>query len=303
VSSNASDVSEVFDAFWNHSRSVPMEAFDDTVKPGRLEEVRERLGADALGEYREMYSHAIESELVTGLFNDTVPLYPARAEVITDDPEKLVHKVSQDQQVLVNYLSEIAVQAKSEIIVVTPYFVPGEAGVAFWQDIAAKGVRVVILTNSLASNNHTAVHSGYAKYREPMLRAGTELYEARANAVAQVHGGAGVVPEHLTLHTKGVIIDREIVFAGSLNMDPRSIDINSEMGVVIRSPDLANSLAEEILEDLPEFAYRVELLDNGKLQWRCTIDGAEVVETKEPLTTGGQRFKAYLMKIAPEQQL
>ena len=176
-------------------------------------------------------------------------MYAAAAVVITDDPEKLLHKVSEDQQTLVNYLSEIAVNAKSEIIVITPYFVPGEAGVAFWQGIVANGVRVIIVTNSLASNNHTAVHSSYSKYRRPMLEAGAELFEARANAVDEIHGGGGVKPDRLTLHAKGVIIDREKVFVGSLNMDPRSIDINTEMGVVIDSPDLANRLAENILED------------------------------------------------------
>ena len=299
----APEVSNQFDLFWNHSRSVPMEAFDDQIKPGRLEDVREKLGADTLEEYRSIYATAIESELVKNLYDDVVPLYPAHADVITDDPEKLVHKISEDEQTLVNHLSQLAVEAESEIIVITPYFVPGDVGVAFWRSIAAKGVRVVILTNSLASNNHTPVHSGYASYRRAMLEAGVELYEARADAVTEIHSGSGVAPERLTLHTKGVIIDRELIFVGSLNMDPRSIDINSEMGVVIKSPDLANNLADSVLEDLQEFAYRVELQDNGKLQWHCTINGSEVVETTEPLSTGGQRFKAFLMKIVPEQQL
>jgi putative cardiolipin synthase len=299
----AAEVSAEFDLFWNHSRAVPMEAFGDQVKSGSLEGVREKLGPDVLDNYRVIYARAVESELVQHLYDEVVPLYPANVDVITDDPEKLVQKVSEDQQTLVNRLSELAVAAKSEIIVITPYFVPGDAGVAFWSRIAAKGVRVIILTNSLASNNHTAVHSGYASYRAAMLEAGAELYEARADAVTGAHNGSGATPERLTLHTKSVIIDRQLIFAGSLNMDPRSIDINSEMGIVIHSPELANSLAENVLEDLPEFAYRVELLDNGKLQWRCIINGTQVVETKEPLTTGGQRFKAFLLKIVPEQQL
>ena len=303
IGSVAAKVSDEFDLFWNDSRSVPMEAFDEEVRPRDLEDVRADLGSDVLGEYRAVYAKALDSQLIHDLYDDRVPLYPAKADVITDDPAKLANKISEDQQTLVNYLAALAVKAKSEIIVVTPYFVPGRAGVEFWRGIAASGVRVIILTNSLASNNHIAVHSGYAKYRRPMLDAGAELYEARANAVDEVHSGAGVTPERLTLHTKAVIIDRKLVFVGSLNMDPRSIDINTEMGIVIRSPDMAADLAEGILEDLPEFAYRVELQDNGKLQWHCTIDGAEVIETKEPLSTGGQRFAAFLMKIVPEQQL
>jgi len=299
----AAKVSDEFDLFWNDSRSVPMEAFDEEVRPRDLEDVRADLGSDVLGEYRAVYAKALDSQLIHDLYDDRVPLYPAKADVITDDPAKLANKISEDQQTLVNYLAALAVKAKSEIIVVTPYFVPGRAGVEFWRGIAASGVRVIILTNSLASNNHLAVHSGYAKYRRPMLDAGAELYEARANAVDEVLSGAGVTPERLTLHTKAVIIDRKLIFVGSLNMDPRSIDLNTEMGIVIRSPEMADDLAESVLEDLPEFAYRVELQDNGKLQWHCTIDGEEVIETKEPLSTGGQRFSAFLLKIVPEQQL
>jgi cardiolipin synthase C len=303
IGSVATDVAETFDMFWNDSRSVPMEAFDDDVNAHSLEAVRAELGEDVLGEYRSIYEKALDSELIHDLYNGRISLFPATAEVVTDDPAKLVHEVGADQQQLVNYLSDLAVKAKSEIIVVTPYFVPLKAGVEFWRGIAASGVRVIILTNSLASNNHLAVHSAYARYRLPMLDAGVELYEARANAVTPVHDGAAVMPERLTLHSKAVIIDRESVFVGSLNMDPRAIDINSEMGIVIESAEMAGKLAQSVLRDMPEFAYRVELRNDGKLQWRCNIDGIEVIETREPLSTSGQRFKAFLLKIVPEKQL
>ena len=297
----AADVADTFDMFWNDDRSVPMEAFDDDVKPGDLEAVRADLGADVMGEYRAIYAEALDSQLVHDLYDDRIRMFPAHADVITDDPAKLVNEIGADQQILVNYLSALAVNAKSEIIVVTPYFVPLQSGVDFWRGITANGVRVIILTNSLASTNHVAVHSAYARYRRPILDAGVELYEARADAVMPAHGGT--TPERLTLHTKGVIIDRESIFVGSLNLDPRSIDINTEMGIVIQSAEMADKFAKLILEDLPEFAYRVEIGDDGKLQWSCNIDGTEVIETKEPLSTGGQRFKAVLMKVVPEQQL
>ena len=299
----AADVSDKFDLFWNDSRSVPMEAFDDDVRHRDLDDVRADLGTDVVSNYREIYAQALDSQLIHDLYDNRVPLYPANAEVISDDPAKLVNEVGEDQQILVNHLADLASEAKSEIIVVTPYFVPLKSGVDFWREIVANGVRVIILTNSLASNNHAAVHSAYAKYRRPMLEAGVELYEARANAVDLAPPGAKVTPERLTLHTKGVIFDREIIYAGSLNLNPRAIDLNSEMGIVIRSPEMAEDLAQSVLGDLSEFAYRVELTDDGKLQWRCTIDGTEVIETGEPLATGGQRFKAFLMKIVPDQQL
>ena len=147
------------------------------------------------------------------------------------------------------------------------------------------------------------MHAGYAKYRRPILEAGVELYEARASAVQQVDSGVGVPPERLTLHTKVVIIDRELLIVGSLNMDPRAIDINTELGIVIKSPEMAENFAQIVLKDLLDFAYRVELQDNGKLHWRGRVNGTEVIETKEPLTSRWQRFMAFLLKIVPEQQL
>ena len=109
--------------------------------------------------------------------------------------------------------------------------------------------------------------------------------------------------EQLTLHTKGILIDRRYTFVGSLNLDPRSIDINTEMGVMIDSEDLTSVLAKKFLQRIAEKAYKLELDDKNKITWHATIDGKKVVETKEPLTTGWRRFQAWFLKIAPEKQL
>jgi len=299
----AADVAEVFDTFWNHSRSVPLEVVADNIKPGDVENARSEIAAGFDQSSQSIYATAVNSPVISHLFDGALLLYPAPAEVITDDPEKLVQEISETQQTLVNHLAVVAAEADSEIIVVTPYFVPGNGGVAFWQDIAARGVKVTILTNSLASNNHIAVHSGYAKYRRPMLEAGVALYEMRANAVSNQPERGSNSPGIVTLHSKAVIVDREFLFVGSLNMDPRSIDINSEMGAVIRSPQLASKLADIVMTGLSESTYRVELDENGKLQWRGLIDGTEVIETSEPLASGWRRFNAFMQKIVPESQL
>ena len=235
------------------------------------------------------------------LFDGIVPLHAAHHEVITDDPDKLVSEIEPSQQNLVNHLSEIAVHADSEIIVITPYFVPREPGIRFWGSLVDKGVRVIVLTNSLASNNHTAVHAGYARHRRDIIRAGVELYEARVDAVQPVESGE--TPEGLTLHTKAVVIDESRLFAGSLNFDPRSIDINAEMGIVIDSPAVVADLRTAFLDGLKEFAYRVELDDKDRMTWTGHIDGREVVETTEPQTSAWLRFKAFLLRIVPESQL
>jgi len=297
----ASDVSETFDLFWNHEHSIPMAAFADKFDPAEFDDWRRNVEEQFQAADETVYKRAKTTALVTELISDKQLLFPSTYEVVTDDPDKLVNRIDEEQQVLVNYLTEIAEQAKSEVLVVTPYFVPMKTGVEFWRKLAATGIRIVILTNSLASNNHTAVHSAYAKYRRPIVEAGIELYEARVDAVGEkVDANA---PDVLTLHTKAIIVDRETLFVGSLNLDPRSIEINAEMGILVTSAEMVGELATLVLEDLDEFAYRVEFDESGKIRWRGMIDGVEVIETKEPQTTSGQRFKAFMLKIVPDSQL
>jgi putative cardiolipin synthase len=122
------------------------------------------------------------------------------------------------------------------------------------------------------------------------------LYEARADAV---DGDA----ESLTLHTKGMIIDRQTLFVGSLNLDPRSIEINSEMGLLIRNDALGALLSDAAFGRIPDITYRVTMDERGKLRWSATIDGVQVIENSEPLASGKKKFGAFLMKILPESQL
>jgi putative cardiolipin synthase len=98
--------------------------------------------------------------------------YLADANIIIDDPQKLLEKVSQEQKIVATAIAGALANAESEIIIFTPYFIPGEDGVEFYRDIVNKGVRLVIVTNSLATNNHTSVHSAYASYRKRLLQAG-----------------------------------------------------------------------------------------------------------------------------------
>jgi putative cardiolipin synthase len=296
----AAEVSAQFDQYWNHHRSLPIAALSSKFDEEELNKVRFEIIEEYATVGGSVYEEARTTELIEDLANDRRHLFPAAAEVISDDPEKLVVPVAPEQQILVNRLHEVVSNAQQEVIVFTPYLVPGDQGVEFWGSLAERGVRVVILTNSLASNNHTAVHSGYAKYRKPLLDAGVELYEARADAVTP---GAGVEAEALTLHTKALLIDRRLTFIGSLNLDPRSIEINSEMGLLIDSAELGEILGARIDERLPEMAYRLGRDARGRLEWRAHINGVEVVENSEPLASGGKKFMAFVLKIVPDSQL
>jgi putative cardiolipin synthase len=298
----AAAVSREFDAFWNHSRAVPAEAVIGKFSDEQVAQFRANVDRTHLEEARTIYRDAVNSDLMRSLQSKERPLYSADAIVLTDDPDKLVKEISRENEVLIQAMAEIVQEATSEVVVISPYFVPGDRGVEFWRSIAEKGVRVVVITNSLAANNHTSVHSGYARYRKDLIRAGIELYEARANAVSDP-GENGAKPKKMTMHTKAMIFDRERLFVGSLNLDPRSIEINSEMGMVVTSAEMTGQLADRLFERLGDWTYRVKLNDDGQLRWHATIDGVEVVETSEPLASWWQKFSAWFLKIAPEKQL
>jgi cardiolipin synthase C len=202
-----------------------------------------------------------------------------------------------------------------ELVVISPYFIPGPAGLATLEGLQKRGVRVRILTNSLASTDVPVVHSAYRRYREPLLDAGVEIFEVRPvpgelhsdrESRGSVSGGSGAP---FALHAKAYVFDRQSVFLGSANLDPRSLELNTEVGLLIESPDLA----QQIIERFEEFSassnsYRVvRTKDSGTgatLAWRTSVDGRIVDWHYEPDTTLWQRIKVDLLSFLPiEDQL
>ena len=182
VGTVAADVSKTFDRYWNHEFSVPVQAFAERHSEEQLEKTRRQVfeALETAGETN--YARAIDSRFVQDVHDELISLFPAKATVFTDDPEKLLHKPSGEFRVLVNAVTDELLNAVSEVIIVTPYMIPRDGGMALIKELISRGVRVVVFTNSLASTNHVAVHGAYSRYRKPMLKAGVELYEARANA-------------------------------------------------------------------------------------------------------------------------
>ena len=224
--------------------------------------------------------------------------------MVSDSPDKLLHDVGDEETAkLAVEKRERFLEADHEIMVFTPYYIPGEGGIGFVKRLRERGVRVVIVTNSLASTNHVAVHGHYAKYRKRLLEAGVELYEVRA--IMDLDETAwGHTPDRVTMHSKATIVDRDTVFVGSLNFDPRSIFLNTEMGIFIESAELGGAFTERIMGVLPDWAYRVTLDDQGDLLWTFDNGDEQEVWHKEPQTGWGRRFKAGFYRILPiEQQL
>jgi putative cardiolipin synthase len=298
----ADEISKSFDQFWNHSHAVPIDQFVSNKKNEDLVTARAEVTDQLQQSYDTVYQQTMESHLLQDLIADRLPLIPADARLLSDSPDKLINEISAEQMQLANDLREVLLSAKEEVIIITPYYVPRDEGIQLLRNLTNSGIRVVIVTNSLASNNHVPVHSGYAKYRKPAIRAGAELYEVRADAGREL-GGNDDNPDTFTLHTKVFLFDRRYMFVGSLNLDPRSIEINAEMGLLIDSPEFASGMADAVEERLAAAAYRLVENRNGKLEWHARIDGEEIIETKEPQTSAWRRFKAWLMKIVPDSQL
>ncbi len=298
------DISEGFDQFWNSKLSVPVEAFDvehDPVELGQWrEDVEEKMQEGIKGAYSDAVNHPLVQQIVNG---ERVPVV-APAVAVTDRPEKLENEVgSRSHSVIANELDERFEATEREVIAITPYFIPGEAGVETVKELRQEGVKVVIVTNSLASTNHVAVHSGYARYREELLAAGAEICEVRADALINPIVGE-VESERLTLHTKAVLIDRRTLFLGSPNLDPRSLEINTEMGIFIDSPAVGEDFYEAIADGMREICFMLSIDEHGDLLWTFDDGQRREVLDSEPLASFGRRFMVKLFSLLPiESQL
>jgi len=287
------DVSDGFDEYWNSPEAIPMAAFDKMVAHGRVTESVEEARKYVDEHSNTAFLKGVDGRLIEDFIAGRLSLVSADAEVVQDRPEKVRNLIRRGASVTSAYLQRLVSAATEELIVITPYFVPQQQGVDFFGALVKKGVRVVIISNSLASTNHSSVHAVYARYRKPLLQQGVELYELRPRFEAME------TETKLTLHSKVATVDRTRMFVGSFNLDPRSLYLNTEMGMAVTSPTLAGNMAESILELLPDFAYKLRLSGKGKLQWLLQTAGVEEIITTEPQTSLWRRFLTKLLSLLP----
>src|SRR5690606_31187714 len=164
------------------------------------------------------------------------------AAVVVDDPDKADPGEDRGAAHIDRTLRRVLDAARGRITIVSPYLIPGEDGEALLVALAARGVRIRALTNSLAATDEAAVHSGYARYRKPLLQAGAELYEFRPVSRGENTPGAHGTSSGVSLHSKALVVDGRRVFIGSMNFDPRSRHLNTELGVVVDSPALGAAI-------------------------------------------------------------
>ncbi len=313
-----SEVSASFDRYWNSEFAVPLAAFRQ-VDGGEAPRValRDWFAANEARAAGSPYVQALRvAPLIERLRRGDVAWLRGEARLLADDPEKL--RRTQDDPLLrgadrrlllAGQLDALAPKPVRELQLVAPYFVPGEAGVAAFGALVRDGVSVRILTNSLTSSDVLAAQAGYAKYRRALLEAGVELYELKPTGpgrdspvrLLDALGGSS----RAALHEKSFVIDRQTVFVGSLNLDPRSVKVNTEVGLLVRSEALAGDVASIFDRNAaPGSAWRA-VLEDGRVRWedRDAAGAPRRVDT-EPGTGAWRRFlqRVYGL-LAPESLL
>ena len=292
------DVSAAFDRYWNSESATPAAGLLPTAPPGAAERLEERFAAVRGSPEAVDYVEALRrTPLVADLLDDRLPLEWAEARLVCDDPAKTLDREGRSDLLLLPRMLELVGQPARELDLVSPYFVPTEHGTAVFEGLARAGVRVRVLTNSLAATTVASVHAGYAKRREALLRAGVRLFELEPSAGADPRGRVG--SSSASLHAKTFAVDRERLFVGSFNFDPRSARLNTEMGLVIRSPVLASRLAGFFDTDLSSRAYEVRLSGDGRLYWIEGTPSGERRHDTEPGTGFWRRTTVRLLSILP----
>jgi putative cardiolipin synthase len=201
--------------------------------------------------------------------------------------------------------------AKSEVFMTSPYFVPGDSGTQFLTALVQRGVSTQVLTNSLAATDEAAAHAGYERYRRRLLEGGVQLYELRPTPGTAQPVSARGSSSGVSLHAKTLVVDREHVFIGSLNMDQRSKLLNTEMGVIIDSAPLAVAVREFFDSAiLPANSFHVLLLDapgvkpdDRQMQWLWSADGKAMSELSDPGVSKERRAEVFVMGMLPIEGL
>jgi putative cardiolipin synthase len=300
-----------FDEFWNSTLAIPQPALP-AYADGTTRAPDEAPADPALLSHLD--SRIASGEPLRGMLSARPALAWGRSSVVADPPEKAAGEVDGDGSPTDREIHKRLATVRRDLVIISPYFVPGDDGLAALRRLLAEGVRVRVLTNSLASTDVPMVHSAYRRYRAPLLESGAEIYEIRPVPGQSPHehgvtgsGGSGASRAPFALHAKAFVFDDQSVFLGSANLDPRSRTLNTEVGLVVDSPELA----AQIVDRFDRFAnaansYRVNVdaaAAGAPLTWSAQIDGRLVQWHEEPDTTPEQRLKVDMLSVLPLEPL
>ena len=302
-------VSRDFERYWYSASAVPAALLLPAATPASLAAVAGEAARVERDPAAAAYVAALRRSPVVGdLLARRLTFEWSATEMVSDDPAKGLGRAPEEALLWHRLKASIGAPVR-ELRLVSPYFVPGRAGVEALAAIAREGVQVEVLTNALEATDVAAVHAGYAKRRKSLLGAGVRLFELKRGSPVSAAkrlkwtGRSGSGSSASSLHAKTFCVDRARVFVGSFNFDPRSARLNTEMGFVIDSPGLGEAMTTWFAEEVPTRAYRVRLGDGGEIRWIDRQEGGEVVREAEPGTSLWRRLAVTLLSVLPIEWL
>jgi len=297
-------LSRSFDTFWNDDEAFPINALlephDRPEAVGKLHDELEENWSE------EVQKGTLISQIpfAAQIEQKKIPLVWAPAELAADSPSKIDTPKEEAVSKPGFHLDRMVEGARKEFLFVSPYFVPGKEGTEGLVDLVRRGIKVKVLTNSLASNDVVAVHTGYRRYRQKLVEGGVEVYEAKPVPGTRPKSRRFSSSSRNSLHSKIYVVDRRDIMVGSFNLDPRSLTLNTEMMLVIHSPELAEKVAVMFEKAIsPSSSFHVVMHDK-ELEWVATEKGEEVRYDSEPKAGFWRNVKSHLFALLPfEDQL
>jgi putative cardiolipin synthase len=310
------EVSHDFDAYWNSAAAYPVASLIRE-RPSAAEQGAAWKAVEESPDAAQYLEAVRKTPLVRELVAGTVAFQWTPARLVSDDPYKVMQAQERPTPNLLKRFEAVLGKPSRRLDLVSSYFVPTEEGSNSLRALAARGVRVRVLTNSLAATDVAAVHAGYAKYRRELLRAGIRLYELKPTPAPERAGGSAsgsVVgsggsrgyggSSDASLHAKAFALDGARIFIGSFNFDPRSVHLNTEMGVVLDNPDFASRLARQFDDEIPRKAYEVRLTaDGSELEWIERTPQGELRHATEPEAGLWRRILVGFLSLLPVEWL
>lgn len=313
------EISAIFDLYWNSELAIPISVLysgDSTTSVG-LQQLRQKLNAGWQAIKSSAYAQAVRnSQFVRNVNNQQERYYWGDAEAVADSPNKFLKSPEDKTTHMGPKFVPLLDNIQSELFIISPYFIPGDERVEYFAKLVKRGVKVTIITNSFASNDVGIVYAGYAKYRKALVEAGVELYEYKPDPEkikkAKKHGSGYAGSSRASLHAKVFVFDRKKTFIGSMNLDPRSVKLNSELGVIFENTQFASELVKDVENGLPENSYHIRLVDerdeegnviDKSLVWDTLEDGKPVTYTSEPQVGFFRKIGIWFMSLFVSEEL
>ena len=302
------EMSTAFDAYWNSEHVYPVQSLTAAATPAQFDahvadvaSVAPLTRSDALGQ------PPVAAQIAAGRVEQSA----STVRVLADAPSKIDTRDGSDGAVMQAHL-ELIRSAQSEVLIASPYFVPGARGVAAMQQAVDRQVRLSVMTNSLATTDEPLVHYGYAKYRQTILKMGAALYELMPSALTRRseessssgYGASGAHGSLGRLHAKVAVVDQRSLYIGSMNMDRRSAHCNTEVGLIIDSAELARDVARLLQREQAPRSYRVQwAAAEQRIEWVQNQPGGPLVHTSEPDSAWNQNLSVRAMALVINEEM